>query len=241
MTNYTHRHALEQWKHYAVDRSGYISDENPYSNMSIVRALQDVRATEIKIALKTDLEMSEFMVQTLGCVEVEEMDRSECPCAPASGCYWLKVTNPIPVYCRITSVTGTVASGTNPRFTFMKWDRFQYIPKSRSKATREGLYWTIRNTGKGPQMYLYGNRNLELISISAIWEDPMAVEAYKGCESEDLEAKCNPLDVSFYTDSWMRDVIISKTWQKLLPVRSAASGDMLNDDNVGNNPLQTTS
>jgi len=237
---YTHRHAIEQWKHPPIDQSGYVMDENPWSNKSIIRNIQEVRATEIKIALKRGESLSEFMVQVLPCVEVCELDRNECPCAPASGCYWLKSKCEIPRYCKMISVTGIVANGDNPRFSFIKWDRFQYIPKSRNKTMQKGLYWTIKDSGgDGPYLYLYGNRNLEMIAISAIWEDPMCVEAFPKCDEVDPKALCNPLDVDFYTDAWMRDIIISKTWQKLLPVRAVAKFDLINDDTSSNNPLQT--
>jgi hypothetical protein len=237
---YTHRHALEQWKHYAIDQSGYVVDESPYSNKSVIRNIQEVRAGEIKVALKQGIDLSEFMVQVLPCVEVCEMDRNECPCAPSSGCYWLKTKSEIPRYCKMVSVTGIVANGDNPRFTFIKWDRFQFIPKSRNKSMREGLYWTIKDSGgDGPHLYLYGNRFLEAIAISAIWEDPMSVEAFPKCDNVNMEALCNPLDVDFYTDAWLRDIIISKTWQKLIPVRQAASFDGQNDDTPANNPLKT--
>jgi hypothetical protein len=242
METYTHRHALEEWKHYPIDQSGYIVDELPYSNKSVIKVLQQVRASEIKSALRLNEPLSEFMVQVLPCVEVCEIDRNDCPCAPASGCYWLKTKHEIPRYCKMISITGIVANGENPRFSFIKWDRFQYIPKSRNKTMREGLYWTIKDSGgDGPYLYLYGNRFLEAVAISAIWEDPMCVEAFPKCGETDVKALCNPLDVDFYTDAWLRDVIISRAWQKLIPIRGQAGADMLEDDNFGNNPLKTQS
>lgn len=234
METFTHRHALEQWKHYAIDRSGYVPDENPFSNKSIIRVLQEVRATEIKLALNQGLDLTEFMVQTLSCIEVEELDRNECPCAPASGCYWLRSKVELPRFCKDISVTGIVANGENPRFTFIKWDRFQYIPQSRNRTMRKGRYWTIRDSGgEGPYLYLYGDRFLKQVAMSAIWEDPMGVEAFPKCGTEDINAKCNPLDVDFHTDAWLRDIVISKAWQKLLPVRAGSQLDTLNDDNSG--------
>jgi hypothetical protein len=240
--NYTHRHAIEQWKHYPIDQSGYVVDENPYSNKSVIRVIQEIRASEIKVALNQGIEMSEFMVQVLPCVEVCEMDRNECPCAPASGCYWLKTKCEIPRFIKMISVTGIVANSESPRFTFIKWDRFQYLPFARSKSMQKGLYWTIKDSGgDGPHLYLYGDRFLEAVAISAIWEDPMTVEAYPKCGETDIEAMCNPLDIDFYTDAWMRDTIISRAWQKLLPVRQLAGLDMQNDDTFANNPSRTQS
>lgn len=237
---YTHRHAIEQWKHYPVDSSGYVVDESQFSNKSIIRNILEVRAVETKAAIDRGDDVSDFMVQVLPCVEVEELDRNECPCAPASGCYWLRTKAEIPRYIKMISVTGIVANKENPRFTYIKWDKFQYIPIARNKSMRHGRYWTIRDSGgDGPYILLYGDRDLEVIAISAIWEDPMCAEAYPKCGTVDLEAKCNPLDIDFYTDAWLRDIIISRTWQKLLPVRQTAPFDGQNDDTHSNNPLNT--
>jgi hypothetical protein len=235
---YTHRHALESFKHVALDKTGYSSDELPWSNKYIIRKLQEIRASVLLSQLAAAKDISEFSLQTLGCVEFEEMDRSDCPCAPASGCYWLKSKEPIPRAIKITSVTGTVAGETNPRFTFIKWDRFQYIPIARSKSTKFGSFWTIRDSGDGAYICLYGNRNLKVGSITGLWEDPMLTAAFPRCGVVDLDALCNPLDVDFYTDAHTRDIVLDMAWQKLLPIRSAAGADIQNDDMPGNTSKQ---
>lgn len=240
MESYTHRHALEAFKHLALDQTGYSTDELPWSNKYIIYKMLEIRATEMEIALEAGIGISEFSLQTLGCLPVSEMDRSECPCAPASGCYWLKSEVPLPRPIRILSVTGVVANTDNPRFTFIKWDRFQYIPTSRSASTRNGRYWTIRDKGaEGAYLYLYGDRDLEMVTITGVWENPMEVEAFPSCGEVDLQSKCNPLDVDFYTDAAMRDRIIDLTVQKLIPVRQAAMADLKNDDTFRSNPANT--
>lgn len=231
---YTHRMAVESWKHFAIDQSGYISDENPYSNRALLMKLQEHRATFIKTALERGKELSEFMIQTLACVDMEEMDRNECPCAPASGCYWLKSKCELPKAIKLRSVTGIVASGSNPRFNEIKWDRFQYIPKARNTAMKNGRYYTVRDTGNGPYLYLYGDRFLETVSISGFFEDPIAAASFSSCGEPNLEAFCNPLDVDMYTDPWVRDIILPSMWQQLLPVRAGAGRDVINDDLHGN-------
>lgn len=229
---YTHRHFVEQFKHYPIDREGYVVDELPFSNKSILRIGQEIRSSLVRSALKSGQDLTDFMVQVLGCVELEEVDRNECPCAPASGCYWLKTKIPIPEFIEMISVTGVVANKENPRFTYLKWDRFQYIPTARSRATREGRYWTLKYTSdtSGPYLYLYGDRFLETLSLAAIFEDPILAATYPSCGTIDENALCNPLDVGFYTDSWMREQILSAAWQKLIPVRQAAGADVINND-----------
>lgn len=226
----THRHQIEKIKHLLVDPTGYVPDENPWSDLYLVRNLQESRASVLKNALSRGAIVSEHNVQTLSCVEVTELDRNECPCAPASGCYWLRSDKPIPREIKITSVTGIVANNENPRFQYMKWERFQYIPKARYQSTRTALYYTIRTTtDKENHIYLYGNRFLSSIAISGIWEDPMLAAAYPKCGEKQIEAYCNPFDVNFYTDLNYIDQIVQMSVQKLQP-RSTTTPDPRNDD-----------
>lgn len=226
----THRHMIEQWKQYPLDRTGYLSDELPVSNKSLIRDMLDIRANEIRTALFNGVKLSEYMVQTIDCIKMKEVDRAEHPSAPASGCYWLKSEQPIPIYIKMMSVTGVVVNSDMPRFDFIKWDRFQYIPKSRSATMANGRYWTIRETSEGPYLYLYGDRFLETVALSGIWEDPISVDQFPRCGVVNEEAICNPLDVNFYTDAWLRKLIIARSWETLLAARNSSQVDIINDD-----------
>lgn len=232
MDSYSHRMAVEYFKHQVIDSTGMPSDDLPFSELAIVKSLQESRANIIAQTLRSgQAEISEYMVQTLPCVQLREMDRNECPCAPASGCYWLRSVEPLPTPIRTMSVTGIVASQSNPRFEYLKWDRFQYIPTSRVYSMRKGRYYTFRTIqDKTTYLYLYGDRFLEECTISAIWEDPISAAQYPNCGKVDTQALCNPLDVDFYTDAWMRESVINVTIQKMLSTRAAASADILNND-----------
>lgn len=228
---YTHRDAIESFKHFALDKSGYVTDDSSWSDKAILRALQEGRSTVIDAALASSREVSEYCVQTLGCVDLIEVDRAECTCAPASGCYWLKTTVSVPHPIKISSVTGTVAGVETPRFQYLKWDRFQYIPTSRNPSTQHGMFWSIKNVrDKEYLIYLYGNRFLQTAAITGIFEDPILAAQFPSCGQENTTAKCNPFDVDFYTDSWMRDQINTLAWQKLIPIRQAAETDIINND-----------
>lgn len=235
----THRKQVEKIKHLIIDPTGYVSDDDPWSDLYIARALQESRASVFKNALLRGEILSEHNVQTLSCVEVSELDRNECPCAPASGCYWLKTDHTIPREIKIISVTGIVANGDNPRFSFMKWERFQYIPTARLSSTRKGMYYTIRTTTDGEShIYLYGSRFLQTIAISAIFEDPMLAAAFPKCGEKQIEAYCNPFDVGFYTDLNLIDTINQMAVQKLVPPRSTTRTDPRNDETT--QPLTVT-
>lgn len=234
MSDFTHRDAVETFKHPPGDVTGYIPDDSVWSDKFILQNLQEIRSAAMKDILNTGDSISEFCFQTLGCVELVEVDRNECPCAPASGCYWLKTKRSIPTPIRVVSITGVVAQGENPRFSQIEWDKFQYIPKARIESMRNGKFWAMKNThDKEFHIYLYGDRFLEQVSITALFENPIHAAQFESCGVVDIEAKCNPMDVGYYTDAWIRDIVMRTAWQKLLPVRQAAPADQLNNDNIG--------
>ena len=240
MASQTHRELVQLFRHYPVDNTGYIPDEDPYSDLALIDILHHHRATVLKLAINKGDILSEQNIQTLGCVDICELDRQECPCAPASGCYWLKTECVVPREIQIVSVTGTVANGDNPRFSFIKWDRFQYIPKSRSNSVRKGRYYTLRTTeDKKTFMYLYGDRFLKNISISGIFENPIEAAQFPICGEQQFQALCFPLDVDFYADGNYRNQIINLTWQEILPLRGIAITDTRSDDHAMQ-PITTT-
>lgn len=224
---YTHRKAVEAFLHFIADKTGYVVDETSYSKKALKEHLLQSRALIVREELEMGDDVSENMVQTLPCVEMVEADRNECPCQPASGCHWLRSIEPIPRAIKLISVSDTLAKQT---FEFVKWDRMQYKVKSRIKSLREGKYYTIRDTSEGAYIYVYNNRFLENIAVSAIFEDPTHAAAFPKCGEVNLEALCNPLDVDFYTDSYLRDVIFKDAWQTISQVRQAAGLDLFNDD-----------
>lgn len=239
-TDETHRKQLEKVKHLIIDYTGYVPDEIPWSDQYLVKALQETRATVLKESLSRGEVLSEQNVQTLPCIEVSELDRNECPCAPASGCYWLRTDVTVPREIKIISVTGIVANDDNPRFTYMKWDRFQYVPKARLESTRKGFYYAVRTTSdKDSRIYLYGSRFLQSIAISGIYEDPMTVAAFPKCGQLQIESFCNPFDVNFYTDVFLIDRVVQLTVQKIVPPRQTTSTDPKNDDQFGQPLTQT--
>lgn len=234
----TIRDAISQFKHWVVTPDGKLSDDHPFSNRAIADHLLQTRSSVLQAAMDSGMRLSKENEQVLDCVSLQKVDQAECPCLPPSGCVWLRTIEPIPSDILIRAVTGVVTSGDNPRFEYIEWDQFQYIPTARMKSVREGKYYTLRDTGEGLHMYLY-EQNLEAISISGVWYNPMEAAAYPRCGTRDQQAVCNPLDVKFHTDSKFISRIIQSQptdTEAAVSLRRAAVPDLINEDMVGNNP-----
>lgn len=225
-----HRKLIARFKDPIGDVSGFISDDNSWSDEFIVREYLSTRAAAVKNFIKVGESVSDQVVQVLDCVEVKEEDRSQCPCNIPSECYWLKTKVELPKFIKIVSVTGTVIHGESPRFNYIKWDEIQYIPKHRIGAVRNGLYWTTRDSGDGRHLYLYGNRDLEQVAVGGIWEDPMEAAAYPRCGVIDENRICNPLDTDLYTDENLVELVLQQMTSRLVPAKQAAPTDQVNND-----------
>ena len=227
-----HRQLIARFKDPIGDTNGFISDDNSWSDEYIVREWLSARTEAVKAFLKAGETLSDQLVQPLGCVEVVDKDRNECPCEIPSHCYWLKSKSQIPKYIRITSLTGIVVNGESPRFTYIKWDAIQYIIKHKIASVRNGLYWTTRDIGDGRYLYLFGNRDLEKVAVGGIWEDPMEAAAYPSCGKVNENKLCNPLDTDIYTDENLVKIILEQMHNRLIPVKQTAPTDQGNNDNV---------
>lgn len=227
---YTFRTLVEAFKHPPGDQSGFISDDFPWSDEALINEMLSIRATILTASLEANKKVSQQPVQILGCVEIEEADRNECPCALPSGCYWSKTKSVIPKYIKLTAVTGVVANGEMPWFNPVLWPSIKFIPSARNEFQRKGRYWTTRDTGGGRYLYTIGDRDLEKIAITGIFENPMEAAAYPNCGIQDEQALCSPLDTEVYTDSELINQVLQMTWAKLLPARQTAATDIKNND-----------
>lgn len=210
------------------DRSGGVSDDTHWNSpWSIVDQLLLTRATEIQKLILLGENVGEGTIQTINCIEMEEVDKADCPSAPPSGCTWLKSKCTIPKTLKIISVSDI--SG-NETFAHVDWDKEKYKAKSRIKSLRSKKRYTFKDTGEGLHIYILNDCYLKLISLSAIFEDPYCAATFCG---QNKELTCNPLETPFKTDKSLLDRIIRTAWATLPQLKASAGFDW-NSDSMDN-------
>lgn len=226
MDIYSFRHAIEEILHFSADKSGYLSDDNEFSKKAIAYHLVSARAIVILEQLRLGKPLSENMFQTLHGVELKEENRtSEVPFAPESGCYWLKSVEPIPSMLNISIVGDILAS---ERFDYLKWRSFDFIKHSRIRSAKKAKYWTIREIDGLHYLYIYNDNFMEGAAITAIFYNPMDAAKFPNFGKVNEEALCNPLDVNFYTDPNLREIIFKIVLQTMFAVNKEV--DILEND-----------
>lgn len=220
------RETIYAFKTLVADKT-QISDDNGWSNRLIYFYLLRYRAKLIREKVLKGESLSHWNYQTIDCIPLKEVDLNECPCAPASGCTFLKTEYPIPKPLnRLKSVTSIDGQIT---YTFVEWERLKSKINSRISAQSKTAYYTIKTRKEGTYLYLYNDVHKKFITCSGVFENPLEVQYYPSCNGEIDHCK-KPLDQEFILDPDLLPVVYDLAISQLNRAKQLAS-DIYNDDN----------
>jgi hypothetical protein len=232
-SEYTFRFAIEQFLQEASDYSGFISDDNVWSKRHLMHKIIQLRAGVIDSFKNEPYAFSEQMYQAIQCIEMEEVDQQLCPCAPASGCFWLRSKEPVPKPLVRQYVGGTM--GEN--FHFIKWSQAKRIPDARRKAEREAKYYTLREAADGDiYVYVWNDKYTPQITMEAIFENPLNAAVFPQCDKDTLKLRCYPLDCPIFLDQRFVEAVEGALKQTLLPTKLQSPSDGSNNDRADVRP-----
>lgn len=159
-----------------ISNSGSNSIDFRISDENITYWINQVRATLITQELDKRQPIMDEWIQTIPCVELEQVDSSEC-CDIETGCVLLKSKLPIPDTID-TSEPNTILSVHGLDQTQIhKGNRFRAKYKKFNRWTGKNRSWYLKDS----YLYIINDLLLEKVSISAIFEDPSELEAFE-CE-----------------------------------------------------------
>lgn len=226
----TFRHVTEHILSQIGDRDGRLSDDHPWSRKELVYMFLRYRSEAILNALNEEGEISDSMRQVLSCIDMEEVPRIDCPCAPPDGCYWLKTVHPIPtpiVIDYITDIRG------KEDFTETTWESSKRISKSRIASKRKRRHYLTRENGSGEtNIYLLNDSLTPNIRLRGIFFNPLEATTFPSCGKVDKGVQCNPLDVNVFTDINLHDYIFENIIPRLIRNKQVAPSDNLNNDSL---------
>jgi hypothetical protein len=223
------REHIDAFRIYLSDATGRPSDDISVPNRLIAyeiigasnELLKDIDKKEIKLIAPTI------------CISLKEVDIVECPCAPEKGCTYMKSKVELP---DIYGVPLDVSfSDSSQSYSFLEWTKFQYKLQSRTKADREGAYYTIKKVSDTNHLYVYhksDTTNLKVAQLTAIPLDPISFAA---ADCNGAGKVCDPMGVSMVIPETFRSKVFAMVAQKLGMARQLqGNGDILNNDNADN-------
>lgn len=228
----TNEEAISFFKTFAVDKSGYAPDDFGYSSKAIIQLLYNNRARVVKEYIDSKMPLSHQTIQTLPCIKLEEADMIEDLKIERSGCVWLRSVDPLPTTIKSFSVSSLIG---NQSFDYVEWDKLRHKLNSRHKGTRDGKYWTYRDTGDGLRLYILNTEYLESVTQSAVYENPILADQFPKCGETDQYKICNPLNLDFHTQEDLVERIMTKTMVEYLQRVRAMNTDLFNDDTDNTN------
>lgn len=162
-----------------IKGSSRFSDDSTHTIEHIEFMICNIRAFLIRQDLNKGRSLSDNIIQVLPCVDVTQIDVSECPCSVSTDCTILRTTLQLPKSLElhqkdlITRVAGADVLGKG----------FSIIPYSR--ASTAGLNRQTSNSTKvflhNRYLYLINPPNLKKISVSIVAEDPRDAGVFSTC------------------------------------------------------------
>ena len=228
----SYRDVVNLWKHYVVDRTGHESDDSAWSSRALITQFLILRSSLLRSVVKSGEDIGIQSVQTIPCIELDSVPLASCPCVAPSGCRWLKSIHPIPNFIKITSVTTIDGKET---IGFTSWDKVKYKTQYSRVKSKDKLTYTIQVKNGLNYLYILGDDNLELVSLSGVFEDPSCISSFPSCgdkkkTKEQIIRECNPWDSPFLLDQGLLNEIFMMAWRVLPALRRQAGSDIFPDD-----------
>jgi len=173
----------------------------------------------------------EDYTEVLPCVAMQEIDVVECPCAPASGCTFMRSVTPLPKYIGGAPTAVTTLTGFE-RYNFVDWTMFKHRINNRISASNKGLLYTLKTIGNERWLYTYitNDTKARSVMIAGVPIDPMEIALYPIC-GEGKKETCNLLDLNFIIEKRLISTLFDTTFKKLITINGATRyGDTKNDD-----------
>lgn len=227
---YTAREFLGQFENWSQDKSGIPAADTGWYGGAVYDQFLAARAQDIQEELMRDPSRpNKFVQQTIGCVLLEEAPVEECPCAPPSGCVWLRSAKELPTpigdLIAVSAIGGNLERLEN--YTYRDWTSVKYTLQSRIQAERMRGYYCLRNN------FLYiitPHADRKAAAVAGIFYDPVEVQRAYQCDgSVDL---CTPfLDFPVFIDPGKLQKLLATTYQLISGLSNNAPFDATNNAN----------
>lgn len=164
-----------------LEGTSRISDDSEIDIEQIYFKIDSTRAFLIRQDQSKGRSLSDNIIQTLPCLEVQQVSASEC-CNINSSCTImrtkLRIPRPIELYQKdlITRVSGTNILSSS--WNYIPYAQVEY--SGLSKWNKNSTKWFL----KDGYIYIINPPNLTTITVSGVFERPSDLATYKTCSNQ---------------------------------------------------------
>ncbi len=189
----------------------------------------EVRSILISQAIQKKQDITDSWVQTIFCLEMEQVDKSEC-CDIVTNCYILRSIEEIPrtietskdnTILRVSTPTGKVISKSNP---------FESRYASYNKYTKEKAGWFIRNN----RLYILNEDFLKFVDVDLLAENPSDLSAFNTCSGTSCFSINSEYPCSLKMASEITNIVVKTKVFPFLQMPQDNKNDASNDSTSPN-------
>lgn len=170
--------------------------------------------------------------EVLPCVLMKEIDIVEaCPCAPPSGCMFMKSVEPIPRFIGGRPTIVTTLTGFE-KYDFVEWAYFKHRINNRISALNQTYLFTTYTLNNEQHLYTYITTDVKArnVKVAGVPIDPMEMALYPVCGKKPKNP-CDILDLNFIIEKRLINILYDSTYKKLLAYNNGTRiGDTKGDD-----------
>ncbi len=160
--------------------------------------VHEIRAMLISQAIQKRQNITDTWVQSISCLELQQVDESEC-CLVDTGCMVLRSVLPLPhtiettadnSIIRVMTSTGQIISKSNPfEAKYNKYNRY----------TADKTQWFLKNG----YLYILNSQLMKYVTVYGLFEDPSELASYTSCTG----VPCFSIDDSYPVSNKMANDI----------------------------------
>lgn len=188
-------------------------EDDSYSLRNIGFWIDNTRGTLIRQSFNKGQSLNPDIVQTIPCLEVQQIDASECPCE-ITGCTILrsKLQIPTTVECNQQNLITHISSNLLPSkpFTVIPYARASYA--NNSKFGKKGTKAFIHNR----YVYLLTDTLYTKISLSGVFQYPEELNQYSDCSGNVCYTDDSYYPISNHMIETLKEMIIKVNFKLAL-------------------------
>lgn len=207
-----------------IGSSGPASDDFRISDRQLLHWYQGVRSMLISQAIKNKQDNTDEWIQTIPCVDLEQVDKSEC-CDITTDCYILKSTLPIPATVEVDSFNSIISVVGMDGKPLSKINQFRANNIKYNRYTGNRIGWYIKDY----YLYVINSDELSKVALKGIFEDPTEVEAFF-CDSKPCFTWDDRYPVSAKMDNMIVDIVLKTKVLPLLQMPMDTTNDANNEN-----------
>lgn len=211
-----------------IASSGSTPNEFKIEEEQILYWVNQTRSKLISEAIKNRQTITDSWLQTIGCLELEQKDISDC-CLVSLGCMGLKSKKQLPstiethIDNNIVSVTGLDG---NP---ISKTNRFAAKYKQYNKYTGKNMGYFIKDN----YLYVINDKIMQYVTVIGLFEDPSELKNFVDCSGNTCWSMDSDYPVTQKMASQITDIVL-KT--KVLPFMQFPADNKNDAANITSQP-----